>query len=413
MYLAMISFQLLDVIFAGDAAERMQMLHAMPVHGPGFDGETSAFCGNRSVFPLNLLSNTIFYQIIRAYVGGVSFKKLFPISYWDILMSGWPVFSLLDILAAAVRSELILAEKQALVRGKFEAVRADVVAAAAQRNGQQQHGNNANNANQQQMEHEVSHQALAAMDNDTERRLLLSAQIPVPEGAGPTGMDLKMTPLQADVVVGVAESEVGTKSKTRNGNLASLDRSLHISFWQYVVERVLPLPAADWFAMPTENNAEQGRITERSRNGLVQTRKFPAPEHRDPWYLKNGEGRGSFLYVPGQRFAGGGSGVTAVTFDDSSKMQKMAMNQPEQSQFKSKGNKSKADSLPPLQVAERYVAVATRFLAEQEEICGGATATAYFTLALGLTWNSIFEPFVSNRTICTLKQRISFGYTGV
>ncbi len=38
------------------------------VHGPGFDGKTFIFCGNHSVFPLNLPSNTIFGQIIRANV---------------------------------------------------------------------------------------------------------------------------------------------------------------------------------------------------------------------------------------------------------------------------------------------------------------------------------------------------------
>ena len=38
-------------------------------------------------------------------MGGSSFKKLMPLSYWDILNSGWPLFSLLEILSHVARIE--------------------------------------------------------------------------------------------------------------------------------------------------------------------------------------------------------------------------------------------------------------------------------------------------------------------
>ncbi|CAD7937568.1 unnamed protein product [Amoebophrya sp. A25] len=38
-------------------------------------------------------------------MGGTSFKKLIPLSYWDVLNSGWPLFSILDILGQLARYE--------------------------------------------------------------------------------------------------------------------------------------------------------------------------------------------------------------------------------------------------------------------------------------------------------------------
>ncbi len=58
---------------------RSHELFRLWLHGPGFDGKTSVFTGNHSVFPLNLPSNTILYQLIRAYVNAsLQNAKNFP-----------------------------------------------------------------------------------------------------------------------------------------------------------------------------------------------------------------------------------------------------------------------------------------------------------------------------------------------